>query len=237
VFAGNPGTGKTSVARLYSRLLAALGMLGRGHLVEADRAAMVGEYIGHTAPRTQAVVRQALGGVLFIDEAYALVPPGNTMDFGQEAIATLVKLMEDHRDEVVVIVAGYPQEMDRFIASNPGLASRFTRTLTFDDYGPAELTWIVESQCRQHEYHLTDDARTALHTLFGSMNHGTGFGNGRAARAAVNRRGCSCDRYWPIAFLGDDGRPSGRRHFVDCAGTGSYRRQGGRDHERSRCAL
>ncbi|WFE26067.1 right-handed parallel beta-helix repeat-containing protein [Solwaraspora sp. WMMD791] len=187
VFAGNPGTGKTTVARLYGRLLAALGMLERGHLVEADRTMMVGEYVGHTGPRTQAVFRRALGGVLFIDEAYSLVPPGHSNDFGQEAIATLVKLMEDYRDEVVVIVAGYPLEMSRFVASNPGLASRFSRTLTFEDYGSAELTDIVEAQCRQHEYQLADDARVAVHDLFAATAHGHGFGNGRAARQVFQR--------------------------------------------------
>ncbi|MFI7435823.1 right-handed parallel beta-helix repeat-containing protein [Micromonospora haikouensis] len=187
VFAGNPGTGKTTVARLYGRLLAAMGMLERGHLVEADRTTMVGEYVGHTGPRTQAVFRRALGGVLFIDEAYSLVPPGHTNDFGQEAIATLVKLMEDHRDDVVVIVAGYPVEMGRFVASNPGLASRFSRTLTFEDYGPTELTDIVEAQCRRHEYQLADDARAAVHALFAAIDHGHGFGNGRAARQVFQR--------------------------------------------------
>ncbi|MEV6846517.1 right-handed parallel beta-helix repeat-containing protein [Actinoplanes sp. NPDC051411] len=187
VFAGNPGTGKTTVARLYGKLLTALGMLERGHLVEADRTAMVGEYVGHTAPRTQGIFRKALGGVLFIDEAYSLVPPGNPQDFGHEAIATLVKLMEDHRDDVVVIVAGYPLEMGRFVASNPGLASRFSRTLTFEDYGPDELTEIVETQCRQHEYRLAPDAREALHAHFATLDHGHGFGNGRAARQLFQR--------------------------------------------------
>ena len=187
VFAGNPGTGKTTVARLYGKLLAALGMLERGHLVEADRTAMVGEYVGHTGPRTQAVFRKALGGVLFSDEAYSLVPPGNAQDFGQEAIATLVKLMEDHRDNVVVIVAGYPLEMSRFIASNPGLASRFSRTLTFEDYGPAELTAIVESQCASHEYQLAEDAKAGLYEFFATLDHGPGFGNGRAARQVFQR--------------------------------------------------
>ncbi|MFG1610040.1 right-handed parallel beta-helix repeat-containing protein [Actinoplanes sp. NPDC049265] len=187
VFAGNPGTGKTTVARLYGKLLAALGMLERGHLIEADRTAMVGEYVGHTGPRTQAIFRRALGGVLFIDEAYSLVPPGNPQDFGQEAIATLVKLMEDHRDNVVVIVAGYPLEMSRFVASNPGLASRFSRTLTFEDYGPAELTSIVEAQCHNHEYQLAEDAEAALHAFFATLDHGHGFGNGRAARQVFQR--------------------------------------------------
>jgi Holliday junction resolvasome RuvABC ATP-dependent DNA helicase subunit len=187
VFAGNPGTGKTTVARLYGKLLAALGMLERGHLVEADRTAMVGEYVGHTGPRTQAIFRKALGGVLFIDEAYSLVPPGNPQDFGHEAIATLVKLMEDHRDDVVVIVAGYPLEMGRFVSSNPGLASRFSRTLTFEDYGATELTEIVETQCEQHEYRLAADAREALLAYFAAIDHGHGFGNGRTARQLFQR--------------------------------------------------
>jgi len=187
IFAGNPGTGKTTVARLYGRLLAALGMLERGHLVEADRSAMVGEYIGHTAPKTTAVFRQALGGVLFIDEAYALVPPGVANDFGQEAVATLVKLMEDHRDRVVVIVAGYPGEMATFVDSNPGLASRFTRTITFDDYADDELTDIVAAQCGPHEYELTEPARAALAAYFAGVPRMRGFGNGRLARQVFQR--------------------------------------------------
>ncbi|MEX5636969.1 right-handed parallel beta-helix repeat-containing protein, partial [Parafrankia sp. FMc2] len=182
VFAGNPGTGKTTVARLYGQLLAALGVLESGHLVEADRSAMVGEYVGHTAPRTQAMFRRALGGVLFIDEAYSLVPHGLGNDFGQEAIATLVKLMEDHRDRVVVIVAGYPAEMTRFIASNPGLASRFSRTITFEDYSSAELTQIVARQCRIHEYQLPDATVAALDAHFAATGREHGFGNGRFAR-------------------------------------------------------
>ncbi|UCM90412.1 right-handed parallel beta-helix repeat-containing protein [Streptomyces marincola] len=182
VFAGNPGTGKTTVARLYGRLLSALGLLSRGHLVEVDRSALVGEYIGHTGPKTTEAFQQAMGGVLFIDEAYALTPPGVAQDFGSEAIATLVKLMEDHRDEVVVIAAGYPGDMNRFIASNPGLASRFTRSLTFADYSTDELVRIVEHNARKHRYQLTDNARKALGGYIGAIPRGEGFGNGRTAR-------------------------------------------------------
>ncbi|MEV0643050.1 right-handed parallel beta-helix repeat-containing protein [Streptomyces sp. NPDC050619] len=182
VFTGNPGTGKTTVARLYGRILAAVGLLDRGHLVEADRSALVGEYVGHTGPKTARVFQQARGGVLFIDEAYSLTQYAGTNDFGQEAIATLLKLMEDHRDDVVVIVAGYPKEMEVFVRSNPGLASRFTRTLIFEDYGSAELVSIVELQAAQHQYELTASAREALTAHFDALVRERGFGNGRAAR-------------------------------------------------------
>ncbi|MEV8379143.1 right-handed parallel beta-helix repeat-containing protein [Kribbella sp. NPDC056861] len=182
VFAGNPGTGKTTVARLYGRILKALGLLSKGHLIEVDRSHLVGEYVGHTAPKTTAAFHQAAGGVLFIDEAYALTPAGNSNDFGTEAIATLVKLMEDHRDDTIVIVAGYPTDMARFISSNPGLASRFTRTLTFDDYSPTELTEIVEFHASRHQYAMTPQTRRRLQTLFQNSPRTAHFGNGRTAR-------------------------------------------------------
>ncbi|EFG04164.1 right-handed parallel beta-helix repeat-containing protein [Streptomyces clavuligerus] len=182
VFAGNPGTGKTTVARLYGRILAAVGLLERGHLIEADRSSLVGEYVGHTGPKTQRVFQQAMGGVLFIDEAYSLVPPGIGNDFGQEAIATLVKLMEDHRDAVVVIVAGYSEEMETFIDSNPGLASRFNRTLLFENYETPELVSIVERHAGDHQYRLTEAAGAALHQLFDATPRDRRFGNGRTAR-------------------------------------------------------
>ncbi|MEV0276656.1 right-handed parallel beta-helix repeat-containing protein [Streptomyces sp. NPDC050610] len=187
VFAGNPGTGKTTVARLYGGFLAALGLLSRGHLVEADRGDLVGEYVGHTAPKTTAVFRRALGGVLFIDEAYSLVPQGQVTDFGSEAISTLVKLMEDHRDEVVVIVAGYPIEMSRLMESNAGLSSRFTRTLVFDDYTTPELVRIVEHQADSHEYAFAPETTDALHGYFDALPRGEQFGNGRSARQVFQR--------------------------------------------------
>ena len=182
VFAGNPGTGKTTVARIYGRVLKALGLLRKGHLIEVDRTALVGEYVGHTGPKTQAAVTQALGGVLFIDEAYSLAPIGIGNDFGAEAIATLVKMMEDHREDLVVIVAGYVNDMGRFIGSNPGLSSRFTRTLLFDDYTPAELVEIFEYHAREVQYQLSPDAHRALTEMFQLLPRGEGFGNGRSAR-------------------------------------------------------
>jgi parallel beta-helix repeat protein len=182
VFTGSPGTGKTTVARLYGEILASLGVLELGHLVEVARVDLVGEHIGSTAIRTQEAFDRARGGVLFIDEAYALAPEDAGRDFGREAIDTLVKLMEDHRDAVVVIVAGYTAEMERFLASNPGVASRFSRTITFGDYTAEELLRIVESQAVEHEYRLDEDTGEALLKYFTAIPKGPAFGNGRAAR-------------------------------------------------------
>ncbi|MEU9147960.1 right-handed parallel beta-helix repeat-containing protein [Streptomyces sp. NPDC048349] len=182
VFTGSPGTGKTTVARLYGEILASLGVLERGHLVEVSRVDLVGEHIGSTAIRTQEAFDRARGGVLFIDEAYALAPEDSGRDFGREAIDTLVKLMEDHRDAVVVIVAGYTAEMERFLTVNPGVASRFSRTITFGDYGPEELLRIVEQQAEEHEYRLGDGTAEALLRYFTELPKGPAFGNGRTAR-------------------------------------------------------
>ncbi|MFE9257938.1 right-handed parallel beta-helix repeat-containing protein [Streptomyces sp. NPDC006879] len=182
VFTGSPGTGKTTVARLYGEILASLGVLERGHLVEVSRVDLVGEHIGSTAIRTQDAFDRARGGVLFIDEAYALSPEDSGRDFGREAIDTLVKLMEDHREEVVVIVAGYTTEMERFLTVNPGVASRFSRTITFGDYSPRELLRIVEQQATEHEYRLGAGAAEALLTYFTVLPKGPAFGNGRTAR-------------------------------------------------------
>ncbi|MEW2414384.1 right-handed parallel beta-helix repeat-containing protein [Streptomyces sp. NPDC046866] len=182
VFTGSPGTGKTTVARLYGEILASLGVLERGHLVEVSRVDLVGEHIGSTAIRTQEAFERARGGVLFIDEAYALAPEDSGRDFGREAIDTLVKLMEDHRDAVVVIVAGYTAEMERFLTVNPGVASRFSRTITFGDYGPEELLRIVEQQAEEHEYRLGEGTAEALLKYFTELPKGPAFGNGRTAR-------------------------------------------------------
>ncbi|MGW7098060.1 right-handed parallel beta-helix repeat-containing protein [Streptomyces sp. NPDC054838] len=182
VFTGSPGTGKTTVARLYGEILASLGVLERGHLVEVSRVDLVGEHIGSTAIRTQEAFERARGGVLFIDEAYALAPEDSGRDFGREAIDTLVKLMEDHRDAVVVIVAGYTAEMERFLTVNPGVASRFSRTITFGDYGPQELLRIVEQQAEEHEYRLGAGTAQALLAYFTELPKGPAFGNGRTAR-------------------------------------------------------
>ncbi|CAL9647513.1 hypothetical protein SUDANB145_06501 [Streptomyces sp. enrichment culture] len=182
VFTGSPGTGKTTVARLYGEILASLGVLEKGHLVEVSRVDLVGEHIGSTAIRTQEAFQKAHGGVLFIDEAYALSPEDAGRDFGKEAIDTLVKLMEDHRDAVVVIVAGYTAEMERFLSVNPGVASRFSRTITFGDYGPEELLRIVEQQADEHEYRLAPGAAEGLLKYFAALPKGPAFGNGRTAR-------------------------------------------------------
>ncbi|MFJ3821164.1 right-handed parallel beta-helix repeat-containing protein [Streptomyces nodosus] len=182
VFTGSPGTGKTTVARLYGEILASLGVLDKGHLVEVSRVDLVGEHIGSTAIRTQEAFDRARGGVLFIDEAYALSPEDSGRDFGREAIDTLVKLMEDHRDAVVVIVAGYTAEMERFLSINPGVASRFSRTITFGDYGAGELLRIVEQQAEENEYRLGPGTGESLLKYFTALPKGPTFGNGRTAR-------------------------------------------------------
>jgi SpoVK/Ycf46/Vps4 family AAA+-type ATPase len=182
VFSGSPGTGKTTVARLYAGLLHSLGVLPRGQLVEVARADLVGRYVGHTAQLTKEVFERALGGVLFIDEAYTLTPEGASNDFGQEAVDTLLKLMEDHRDDVVVIAAGYTAEMARFLASNPGLASRFTRTIEFEDYTTDQLVTIVCRQALSSGYECPAQTRQALHTLVDALPRDRTFGNARTAR-------------------------------------------------------
>src|SRR5574344_1551900 len=182
VFSGNPGTGKTTVARLMARIYHSLGILSKGQLVEVDRSGLVAGYVGQTAIKTTKVLDSAIGGVLFIDEAYALNGSAEN-DFGQEAIDTLLKAMEDHREDLVVIVAGYDGLMDEFIHSNPGLESRFNRYLHFDDYSVDEMLAILDLQLKKGQYALEDAARTAVRSYIEDSNTSSiAFGNARGIR-------------------------------------------------------
>ena len=185
VFNGSPGTGKTTVARIVARIYKDLGVLKKGHTVETDRSGLVANYVGQTATKTNAIVDSALNGVLFIDEAYALVPEGgNGQDYGLEAISTLLKRMEDDRDKLVVIIAGYTNEMKRFIDANPGLQSRFNRYINFPDYSAAELAEIFKMYMKKNQYTLAPDAEAFLQERFEyAVAHKTrNFGNARYAR-------------------------------------------------------
>ena len=182
VFSGNPGTGKTTVARIMARIYHSLGILSKGQLVEVDRSGLVAGYVGQTALKTSKVIEKALGGVLFIDEAYALNGSSEN-DFGQEAIDTILKAMEDNRDDLVVIVAGYDGLMEDFIHSNPGLESRFNRFLHFDDYTIDEMMAIFAMQCSKGKYELEDSAEKAVRTFITEENDGgISFGNARGVR-------------------------------------------------------
>ena len=183
VFVGNPGTGKTTVARLVSGLYAAIGVLSKGQLVEVDRSGLVAGYVGQTALKTQEAIKSALGGVLFIDEAYSLSSGGEN-DFGREAIETILKAMEDHRDDLIVIVAGYTGPMEKFIHSNPGLESRFNKYFFFPDYNGEQLMAMFRSRCKKNGYTLSEEAEKAAVEHFNKLyeERTENFGNGRDVR-------------------------------------------------------
>lgn len=183
VFTGNTGTGKTTVARIVADVYRSLGVLKKGHLVETDRSGLVADYVGQTATKTNKIIDRALDGVLFIDEAYSLVGGGDN-DYGKEAIATLLKRMEDNRDRLVVILAGYSDEMKQFIDSNPGLQSRFNRYIHFPDYNADELFQIFEVNCQKNDYVMSEEAKTILKSLLEKVvaEKDKNFGNARFIR-------------------------------------------------------
>lgn len=188
IFKGNPGTGKTTVARIFGRMFEAMGVLPKGHLIECERADLVGEYIGHTAQKTRELVKKAMGGVLFVDEAYSLAR-GGEKDFGKEAIDTLVKAMEDNKDQLVLILAGYRREMEFFLQTNPGLRSRFPIHIDFPDYTKEDLLRIASLMLTEREYRLTESARQQLSSIIQARldAHDHHTGNARMVRNLIER--------------------------------------------------
>ncbi|MEJ7803073.1 MAG: CbbX protein [Candidatus Limnocylindria bacterium] len=186
-FTGNPGTGKTTVAMRMANILHALGYVRKGHLVAVTRDDLVGQFIGHTAPKTKEVLKRAMGGVLFIDEAYFLHRPENERDYGQEAIEILLQVMEDQREDLVVILAGYRDRMEGFFASNPGFSSRIAHHVDFPDYAPGELFAIAQLMLAQMQYRLADDAEPALAEYIARRRAQPNFANARSIRNALDR--------------------------------------------------
>lgn len=186
IFKGNPGTGKTTVARIIAQFFREMNVLSKGHLVEAERADLVGEYIGHTAQKTREMIKKANGGVLFIDEAYSLAR-GGEKDFGREALDTIVRNIEDKKDDLIVILAGYPHEIDYLLTLNPGLPSRFPIIIEFPDYTTEELMLIAKQMLKEREYELSFDAETKLREYFETeaKHHYFPFGNGRFVRNVI----------------------------------------------------
>ena len=189
VFSGNPGTGKTTVARLLAKIYKALGVVSEGQLIEVDRSNLVAGYVGQTATQTAEVVKSAIGGILFIDEAYTLIKGGDEKDFGQEAVDTLLKLMEDNRDDLIVIVAGYTDKMEEFVNSNPGLKSRFNKYIFFADYSGEELTEIFNNMCKKQEYVTDKEAAKYVEEYLTkrAKEHEDNFANAREARNYLER--------------------------------------------------
>lgn len=186
-FTGNPGTGKTTVALKIAGLLKRLGYVRKGHLVSVTRDDLVGQYIGHTAPKTKEVLKKAMGGVLFIDEAYYLYRPDNERDYGQEAIEILLQVMENNRDDLVVVMAGYADRMDKFFAANPGFRSRIAHHIEFPDYTDGELLAIAEKMLREQNYLFDEDARKAMQEYIDLRRNQSHFANARSIRNALDR--------------------------------------------------
>ncbi len=186
-FTGNPGTGKTTVAQRMAQILHRLGYVRKGHLVAVTRDDLVGQYIGHTAPKTKEILKKAMGGVLFIDEAYYLYRPENERDYGQEAIEILLQVMENQRDDLVVILAGYADRMNTFFKSNPGLSSRIAHHIDFPDFAPEELEHIAQTMLEQMQYRLSESAMAALREYIPLRMTQPHFANARSIRNALDR--------------------------------------------------
>jgi len=208
-FTGNPGTGKTTVALRMAEILHELGYVEKGHLVAVSREDLVGQYVGHTAPKTKDVLKRAYGGVLFIDEAYYLHRPENERDYGQEAIEILLQVMENDRDKLVVILAGYKDRMDAFFASNPGMASRVTHHVDFPDYTPDELMEIAQRMLERQDYRLSSDAEQAFREYLERRMQMPRFAHGRSTRNAIDRA-----RLRHASRLFDSDRPLGHDELM-----------------------
>ena len=208
-FTGNPGTGKTTVALRMAEILHKLGYVEKGHLVAVSREDLVGQYVGHTAPKTKDVLKRAYGGVLFIDEAYYLHRPENERDYGQEAIEILLQVMENDRDKLVVILAGYKDRMDAFFASNPGMASRVTHHVDFPDYTPDELMEIAQRMLERQDYRLSSEAEQAFREYLERRMQMPRFAHGRSTRNAIDRA-----RLRHASRLFDSDRPLGHDELM-----------------------